>query len=126
MLVYILCLAAAYNALATSAGARVSESPHPYENNMDTYAEMSFPGARAVEIVFSPESATEAGCDYVRFYCDASRQAFFGLEKYHGGRGGGDKTYPGLNGRDSLIIPASSFVVHFHSDGRWVWRCHLA
>jgi hypothetical protein len=84
---------------------------------MDTYTDVNFPGASAVEILFDPASATETNCDYVRLYCDSARQTFFGLEKYHGGRGGTEKTFPGINNRESLIIPAASFVLHFHSDG---------
>jgi hypothetical protein len=98
-------------------GARVFESAHPYADNMNTYEEISFPGASAVEIIVDPASSTEGGCDYLRFYCDNSRQVFFGQEKYHGGRGGGGKLYPGVGPTASLIIPAASFVLHFHSDG---------
>ncbi len=85
---------------------------------MNTFLPVSFSGARAVEIMFDPASATEATHDYVRFFCDGNHQAYFGLEKYHGGRGGSEKVYPGVRGRESLIIPGNSFVLHFHSDGR--------
>ncbi len=93
------------------------ESAHPYADNTNTYEEVSFAGASAVEIMCDPACSTESGCDYLRFFTDNSRQVFFGQSGYHGGRGGGVKIYPGVGATASLIIPAASFVLHFHSDG---------
>ncbi len=93
------------------------ESAHPYADNLNTYEEVSFAGASAVEIMCDPASSTEGTHDYMRFFTDNTRTLFFGLDKYHGGRGGGVKVYPGVGATASLIIPAASFVLHFHSDG---------
>ena len=52
-----------------------------------------------------------------RFYKDDSHSAFWGEEKYSGGHDGSSKNFPGVGGVSALVIPASRFVVHFHSDG---------
>jgi hypothetical protein len=48
--------------------------------------------------------------------------AYWGLEKYSGGRDHSAKNFPTANA--PLVIPASSFVVSFKSDGRHV--AHVA
>ncbi len=94
------------------------EGAHPYADNTDTYLPLSFPaGTTAVEIVFDEQSATETNCDYVRFYCDNTRQGIFGAQGYHGGLGGSAKLYPGVGATPSMIISGREFVVYFHSDG---------
>lgn len=63
--------------------------------------------------------------DYIEFYSDEARTVQYG-ERYHGGRGGGDKKYPGIGVTPPLVIPAESFVAHFHSDGSnvdWGFKC---
>lgn len=44
--------------------------------------------------------------------------AYWGLEKYSGGRDGSAKNFPTPDA--PLVIPASSFFVSFKSDGRQV------
>ncbi len=117
----VACLSAALlTATAGPNGSQVVEGAHPYADNTDTYLPLSFPaGTTAVEIIFDERSATETNYDFLRFYCDNTRQGIFGEDKYHGGRGGGDKVFPGVGATASLIIPAASFVLHFHSDNRY-------
>jgi hypothetical protein len=71
------------------------------------------------------ESKTEQGYDYVRFYKDSSHNDYFGESKYSGGQGGSQRNFPGIDGQPPLIINATSFVFHFHSDGSrndWGYR----
>ncbi len=86
-------------------------SPHPYRDNMDEIVEYSCPGAKELVIRFDPRSCTERNYDFVKFFHDASKQAQWGQEKYSG------TEWPGVNGAEPLVIPASSFVMTFHSDG---------
>lgn len=90
------------------------ESEHPYSDNMDTYEEISFPGAEELIITFDENSLTETSCDYVQFFQSNARTDVYG-SKYWGR--GGDQNFPGFGGRPSLIVKASSLVLHFHSDG---------
>ena len=56
-----------------------AESPHEYQNNMDTMNEIAF--ADDVEclcITFDERSRTEQGHDYVRFYKDANKTSWWG------------------------------------------------
>lgn len=92
---------------------QIYESDHPYADNKDISEEISFPGAKELEIVFDEKSRTESGCDYIEFFHDSSRKDLYGVQ-YHGRDG--SENWPGCGGRDSLIIPASSFYLHFHSD----------
>lgn len=57
--------------------------------------------------------------DYIEFFTDSSRTTQLG-QRYHGGRGGGDKNFPGTGSNPPLEILAESFVAVFHSDGSGV------
>ena len=78
---------------------------------MDEIYDLSIPGASEMIITFDARSKTEANYDYVKFFRDASRGAFWGMDKYSG------KQWPGANGAEPLVIGAGSCVVYFHSDG---------
>jgi len=53
------------------------ESRHPYTNNVEQYEAIAFPGARRLIVKFDPKSSSEKGCDFVRFYRDESRTAYW-------------------------------------------------
>lgn len=91
--------------------------PRQYADNTDSYELISFPDVQVLEVVFHEATKTEQNYDYITFFRDESHSAFFGEQKYSGGRGGSTNNFPGLNGTAPLYIPASSFVLHFHSDG---------
>jgi hypothetical protein len=95
----------------------VVESPHPYRDNMDEYWTVEVAGAESYSIVFDAQTRTEHNYDYLRVYKDSSHSDYWGENQYTGGRGGSSSNWPGLNGAPPLLIPASSFVVYFHSDG---------
>jgi hypothetical protein len=95
---------------------RQVETPHPYPDNMDEYWWVSIPGATRIRITFDSQTKTEPEFDYVKIYKDASHTETWGLDKYHGGRSGSAGNWPGVQ-QPPLDIPASSFVVYFHSDG---------
>lgn len=59
---------------------------------------------------------TEPEFDSLSIYRDESRTETWGAAKYSGGRAGSTSNWPGVDG-PPLNIPASSFVVHFSSDG---------
>ena len=103
----------------------VYESAHPYDHNKDEYIEVSVKGASKLILTFDPQCATESGCDYVKIYKDNSRSEVWGETTYTGGKDGGESNWPCLKGRPPLVVPASSFVLYFHSDGSvnaWGWR----
>lgn len=101
----------------SSTTADVVETPHPYRDNMDEYWTVEIEGAESYTITFDPRSRTERNYDFVRIYKDNSHQDYWGEEKYTGGMNGSDANWPGVGGRPPLKIPASRFIVHFHSDG---------
>jgi hypothetical protein len=88
------------------------ESKHPYDNSEDYDIDISFPGAKSIEIVFDEKCRTEGGCDYVRFRVD---DKVVGSDKYTG-RGDGVH-WAGVKGVPKLVVPGSKVTGHFHSDG---------
>jgi hypothetical protein len=94
----------------------VVESAHPYADSTDSYTTISEEGAISYSITFDPQSSTESNYDFLRFYKDSSHNAYWGADKYCGGRGGSSKNFPGMDGRPPLVIPADSFVIHFKTD----------
>jgi hypothetical protein len=46
-------------------------------------------------ISFDAQSSTETNYDFVQFFSDAGKTQRYGEEKYHGGRGGSSKNFPG-------------------------------
>lgn len=93
------------------------ESPHPYRDNTDEYTVVQEEGALSYTITFDPRTRTESNYDFIRFYKDNNHQEYWGEEKYTGGRGGSSMNWPGFEGRPPLVIPASSFVIYFKTDG---------
>ena len=93
--------------------AMVVETTHPYDNDMDEFWDVSFPGATSVTIVFDSQCATEEEYDYLQFYTDRSKSQRLGQEKYHGSKGGCN--WPGVDGTAPLVIAANTFVAYFHS-----------
>lgn len=92
------------------------ESPHPYLPNTDTYETIRFPGANYLSIYFDSQTSTETNQDYITLYKDDSYGSHWGTEqRFSGDQGKGG--WPGIGGSAPLIIPADSFVLHFHSDG---------
>lgn len=102
---------------------QIFESKHPYCNSISEYMTVNFAGASRLKIVFSEESKTENGCDYVVFYKDKSIQERWGEHQYTG-RGGGEN-WPGCGGRPPLIIPSDTFTLYWCSDNSnvdWGWK----
>ncbi|MDR3738880.1 MAG: hypothetical protein P4L40_07650, partial [Terracidiphilus sp.] len=100
-------------------------SQHPYSDNMDTQHPIHIPGATRMFLTFDSESRTEQNHDYVEIYLDAARSLQFG-GKFTGGRGGGDRNFPGVGSVPPLEIPGDRCVVIFHSDGSnvdWGFKC---
>eukprot|EP01041_Mallomonas_annulata_P001367 gene1367-2639_t len=93
----------------------ICESEHPYTDGLDTYQEVKLPGAKEIVITFDEQCRTENNCDYVTFYQDSTKSRFFGEGKYCGRDG--TSNWPGTGDRAVLVIPAESFILHFHSDG---------
>jgi hypothetical protein len=82
------------------------ESAHPYPNSADLLEDVTFPGATEISIVFDSACRSEANYDYLRFLKARGGSEYWGEEKYHG------TSWP------ALTIPADSFCISFHSDGR--------
>jgi hypothetical protein len=100
---------------------REIESSHPYASCADVYEHVSFPGASYLVLTFDPKTSTEDGQDYITFFKDSTHSEFWGEPKYSGGMGG-SLAYPGVQGSPPLVIPADSFILHFHSDmGKPEW-----
>ena len=92
------------------------ESAHPYANSTHTYTTIEVPGAEAYRVTFDERTSTERTYDYLQFFKSDDHKEYWGDEKYHGGRGGSSKHFPGVGGTPPLLIPASRFVMHFHTD----------
>ena len=92
------------------------ESAHPYANSTDTYTTIKVPGAEAYRVTFDERTSTQRTYDYLQFFKGDDHKEFWGADKYHGGRGGSSKHFPGVGGTPPLLIPASRFVMHFHTD----------
>ena len=120
----------------------VAESTHPYNRSIDGYyhviargvsrrrngtdfkknldeEEVTGSGGQTTttqfcEIVFDPRCCTAGPSDFIRIYKDQSCSAVWGEKKYFGGPSEGN--WPGLNGRPPLVIPATKFVVYFHTE----------
>lgn len=108
----------------TTCKVRDLESEHPYQSNMDQYVEVHITGATKCTISFSPESRTEHGCDYLKFFTLDRSSTFHPEIEMFSGRDG-SQNWPGCEGRAPLIINSSRFVVYFHSDGSvqdWGYR----
>ena len=87
----------------------VIESKHPYDNDSDLYWDVSIPDAdEGIEVRFDPQSKTEKGYDYVRFYKDATHTEYWGEEKYSGGLNGSDKNWPTFKSPRTLPRATSS------------------
>ena len=101
---------------ATSSCSFNIESLHPYRDNVEDYTVMEVPGAISYTISFDARSQIETSYDFLRFYKGDDHNDFWGEEKYTGRAG--EQNFPGFGGRPPLVIPASRFVVYFHSDAQ--------
>ena len=92
------------------------ESPHPYLSNTNADTEVSFEGATYVEVAFDKRSATEANCDYMRFYADPAdtETPLPDTEPKYTGRGG-SQNFPTMDA--PLKIKVDEFFFKFYSDG---------
>lgn len=134
----------------------VLESEHPYAHNRNEYTTVSVPGAVSYEITFSEETSTEPVHDFLRFLKYDDQTVVIGAGKYSGGmldnklkvkqslaqskanrynitweEKGPQRTpsnWPGVNGREPLIIHANKFVVHFKTNNTlndWGFRMNV-
>jgi hypothetical protein len=94
----------------------VAESPHPYADNYEINKVLGFGCAKSYTITFDARTKTELDRDWVTFYTDASKSHYWGEQKYSGGHAGRQRNFPGLDGKPSLVISASSFYLFFRSD----------
>eukprot|EP00968_Pinguiococcus_pyrenoidosus_P008522 scaffold613_cov243-Pinguiococcus_pyrenoidosus.AAC.39 len=103
--------------ISTKEEVKVLESPHPYHDNMDTFTELVFAGAKRISIAFDEQSATESGYDWVRFYKDreCNEVAHPGVDKYSGRNG--DQNFCGCGGRPPLVLDQDRVYMKFHTDG---------
>jgi hypothetical protein len=101
------------------------ETKHPYDCNEERYETVCIPGAKKLTCIFDPKTASERGCDYLRFYKDDSRGEFWGENQFTGGKDGSSQNWPGVQGNPPLEIPADHFVIYWHTDGSvvdWGWK----
>lgn len=100
----------------------VYESSHPYENSLDRYTLLHFPGASKMTIHFNVQSEIEKSSDYLRFYKDERQTDYYGESSYSG------RSFPGINGCPPLVIYASSCLLYFHADSSnscWGYKFHV-
>ena len=105
----------------------VIESSHPYLNSTDQCWTVNVDGATAYSISFDAKSSTERTFDFVKFWKDDTRLERFGEEKYCGGMDGTEHNWPGVDGKDPLVINAEAFVVQFKTDASntdWGWKLY--
>jgi hypothetical protein len=117
------------------------ESDHPYKHNLNEYTSVAVPGAVSYTITFDEQTATEQVADYVRFLKYDDQKIVLGASKYTGGMldpkgprsnathaARTSSNWPGVAHREPLVIHASKFVVHFHTNGTlndWGFRMHI-
>jgi len=103
---------------AVNANTVVVESSHPYEAGVDSYRVVqlssALAGAGAVLVSFDPLSQMADG-DYVTIYRDDSHEVVWGAQRYHGG-GHGRGKWAGVGREPALLVHATRFVVHLHSE----------
>lgn len=89
------------------------ESPHPYPNMQELYTKICFPGASHITITFDHPTGTEAKSlnrgDSLNIFHDETLSRQWACYS-------GDEGWPGLHGKDPLVIPADSIVMKFQSD----------
>jgi len=117
------------------------ESDHPYKHNLNEYTSVAVPSAVSYTITFDEQTATEQVADYVRFLKYDDQTVVLGASKYTGGavdpkgpRSNATHStrtscnWPGVGQREPLVINASKFVVHFHTNATlndWGFRMHI-
>ncbi|CAN0011735.1 unnamed protein product, partial [Ectocarpus sp. 12 AP-2014] len=101
--------------------ARVFETPHPYQNNMNMEWDVYLPEAKRTKVVFDPRSRTETSCDWVDIILQGpdggavpSRVSRGLHHRFHGR--GGRENFPGFGGRLPLWLEGNRFVARFQSD----------
>ncbi|CAN0427191.1 unnamed protein product, partial [Ectocarpus sp. 12 AP-2014] len=101
--------------------ARVFETPHPYQNNMNVEWDVYLPKAKRIKVVFDPRSRTETSCDWVDIIQQdpdggavPSRLSRGLHHRFHGR--GGRENFPGFGGRLPLWLEGNRFVARFQSD----------
>ena len=73
---------------------------------------MKIPGAKRLLVSFDPQTATEDGNDWVRFYSDAAHNdTIRGAREFTGGKDGGASNWPGMLDRPPFVIEGDSFHV---------------
>jgi len=92
----------------------IFESSHPYADNSNVTQFAQIPGAPNLTVTFDPQCRTENNYDYVSFL-KADSDAQYGLDKYTGRDG--TQNWPGVEGRDPLVIPGDTCRIRFISDG---------
>ena len=71
------------------------------------------PGAKRLLVSFDPQTVTEGGCDYVRFYADSAHTSTIpGASEFSGGKDGSTSNWPGLNNRPEFVIDGDIFYVN--------------
>ena len=92
------------------------ETDHPYKDNTDVTELVSMPGVSYIEITFDNRSKTEKDSDYISFFKDSSKTSQWGETRYHGGKDGTTRNFPGTDGRSPLKILADKFYYRWYSD----------
>ena len=88
------------------------ESDHPYSPQEDLYDTIGFPDVERISIKF--EDGTSISKGSLVFYKDDRLEEYWG--RYPEDSDSGDMSrLPGLHGNPPMVIPASSFVIHFES-----------
>ncbi|CAN0355595.1 unnamed protein product [Ectocarpus sp. 6 AP-2014] len=101
--------------------ARVFETPHPYQNNMNVEWDVYLPEAKRIKVVFDPRSRTETSCDWVDIILQdpdgAAAPSILSRGLHHRFHGrGGRENFPGFGGRLPLWLEGNRFVARFQSD----------
>ena len=113
---------------ATGAGEeKEHESSHPYQDNTSDFFEIKCAGADELKITFDERTRLEGGCDFLKFFKDDSKGETWTPDYNEQKMTGRDNSrcFPGLDGKDPLIITADSFWLYFQTDGSvndWGWK----
>ena len=91
------------------------ESDHPYLMDTNKTTAIEFPGATSISISFDRSTRTEPNTSFLTFYKDETKSESWG-EPHYSGRDA-NQNWPGLGGREPLVIPANRCILDFRSEG---------
>jgi hypothetical protein len=94
-----------------------SSEDHSYVSGCVEGKEISVAKGKHMRIVFNPQTSTYDYFDYITFYVNDKKGAYYGRERYTGGSDSSPKLFPGVGSEPALVIPSHRCYLYFYSTG---------